>query len=248
MQKRLAVIALAMLSCWICAALQAAKKADGTEYYPRLMRVMVPSPSGKNLVMRVEHWENGKAVSRTLDMYVPHENTPYLFYSLTPQFMEVVEGPEPHLIAFLAKSGMLWYSMHSYSSEKKIPTLFSGSEPQLGYPVMVTALSTREIRKNLQFSKDGLFLRHVMGTYASTKERYPDRYVYAIRWKILSGFRLKNRRIRPHSFPLHSRASMRRRNLLGVQMKRMYTRMMKTEYGALTRCLLLCLFGSSLRR
>ena len=125
--------------------------------------------------MRVEHWEEDQALSRTLDVYHIH-NT--LKYSLTPEYLEVVQGPEPHLIAYLTKSNLTWYGVHAYS-EKGLQIPLSVGGGVMRNPSSGGNIATAWIKKNLQISENGLFLRYVRETYTNNKAIVSDIVEYA---------------------------------------------------------------------
>ena len=117
-----------------------------------ISRAIVPSPDNEWLAVRVEHWKNDERV-RTLSVKNLHNG---IFYSLTPEYLEIIQGPDPSIIAYISRdSSTNWYTVGVYA-----PNGIGGKEP-IPHPMPVDDASTNILKKDLAFSSDGQYLRFV---------------------------------------------------------------------------------------
>ena len=113
-------------------------------------RSIVPSPNNEWIALRVEHWKNDERV-RTLSVKNLHNG---IFYSLTPEYLEIIQGPDPSVIAYISRdSSTNWYTVGLYA-----PNGTGGKEP-IPHPYPVVDSDTGHLKKDLAFSSDGQYLR-----------------------------------------------------------------------------------------
>ena len=118
-----------------------------------ISRVIVPSPNDEWLAARVEHWKNDERV-RTLSVKNLRDG---IFYSLTPEYLEIIQGPDPSVIAYISRdSSTNWYTVGVYA-----PNGTGGGKEPIPHPHPAVDSDTGILRKDLAFSSDGQYLRFV---------------------------------------------------------------------------------------
>ncbi len=116
-----------------------------------ISRAIVPSPNNEWLAVRMEHWKKDERV-RTLSVKNLHNG---IFYSLTPEYLEIVQGPDPSVIAYISRdSSNNWYTVGVYAPDKTIV-----EEEPIPHPYPVARSNTGILKKDLAFSSDGQHLR-----------------------------------------------------------------------------------------
>ena len=127
-----------------------------------ISRYMTPSPDNQWLASVAEHWDNGKRIRtltvRNLDVGV---SAP-----LTLEYLEVVESPNPSVIAYIAKDSEKWYGVYMYG-ELYVDDPRLGQKRLLTDPYPIASLDTSAIKTQLQFSTDGEYVRFLKKPYKS---------------------------------------------------------------------------------
>ena len=133
----------------------------------RMMRAIAPSPSGEWAAFRSEYWRGGER-ERSITVINLHNG---IEYSMTPRYMEVVESSDPGLIAFLTKDcstdryTVRLYYTDAEEREKRVKP----------HPDPIARLDPLGVRKDLQFSTGGSFLRYAFkyhGLFSKSRNRY----------------------------------------------------------------------------
>ena len=125
-------------------------------------RVIVPSPDNEWLASRMEFWKNDERV-RTVSVENLHNG---IFYSLTPEYLEIIQGPDPSVIAYISRDSTTnWYTVGVYAPDRQTVTYSLEKEAlikkPISHPYTVDSADTSLLKKDLAFSSDGQYLRFV---------------------------------------------------------------------------------------
>ena len=116
-----------------------------------MTRTIAPSPSGEWVAFRSEHWDGGEK-ERTLTLKNLRNG---IEYTLTPKYLEIIEAPDPTLIAYLAKDSSLnWYVVGLYYLDEE-----EREKRDIPHPIPIASMDQGLVKKEIQFSDDGNFLR-----------------------------------------------------------------------------------------
>ena len=158
----LAALAALLLTALASLAINAVSNAMSGFTAIGVPRVIVPSPNNEWLAARMEFWKNDERV-RTLSVKNLHDG---IYYSLTPEYLEIVQGPDPSVIAYISRDSTTnWYTVGVYAPDRPTVTYSlekaTNIEEPIPHPYTVDSAGTNLLKKDLAFSSDGQYLRYV---------------------------------------------------------------------------------------
>ncbi len=127
---------------------------------PVVTRAITGSQDGNWLAFVLDRWTNGQA-----------QGAAYVFgrrykFPLTPEYTEVVEGPDPSVIAYLTKEigGVSdQYNVYILGVVQEDYQKFQNRMPDVPFSVLpwLQHETIKTVKRNLQFSEDGGYLRYL---------------------------------------------------------------------------------------
>ncbi len=123
-----------------------------------------------------EYWRNDER-QQTLTVF--RMDFPFVMavFSLTEDYMEAVEGPDPSVLAYISRDNQNWYQAYVLDSKKRdveVTDVDTGEQKRAASILPIRAFETGKIKKDLRFSADGQFLsyavKHKENPFVSRRE------------------------------------------------------------------------------
>ncbi len=163
--------ALAVFSGALLLALSTEKQTDKPPITPvkspiAVTRAITGSQDGNWLAFVADRWANGQAKRAAYVFGDANFGQRRYTYPLTVEYIEVVEGPDPSVIAYLTKElggASDEYDIYILGVVQEDSHKFQNRTPDVPFSVAPWRQheSVKTVKRNLQFSEDGGYLRYL---------------------------------------------------------------------------------------
>ncbi len=133
---------------------------------PVVTRAITGSQDGNWLAFVLDRWTNGQAQGAAYVFGDANGGQNRYKFPLTPEYTEVVEGPDPSVIAYLTKEmrgASDQYNVYILGVVQEDYRKFQNRTPDVPFSVLPWRQheTIKTVKRNLQFSQDGGYLRYL---------------------------------------------------------------------------------------